>query len=109
MFRSGLPTGDAASFVLCLADRIRSKGTNNGRLGGGDAVDLGERLADISDLLGLADADLDSARHPTDITKTVRQITKAVYPSIADRQTMKISTMDKKVIQAIIGMIRLLT
>lgn len=68
-------------------------------------MELGDRLADISDLLGLDDADLERARHPTDITKTVRQMTKAVYPNITDRLKMKISTMDKNMIQAIIGML----
>ena len=71
---------------------------DNGLMGDGEAMDIGDRLADISDLLGLSDVDLDGARHPTDITKTVRQITKTVYPNVDDCQKMKISTMDKAII-----------
>jgi hypothetical protein len=68
---------------------------------------IGDRLADISGLLDLSDADLETARHPTDITKTVRQVTKLIYPDINDRRKMKISTMNKKIVQAIIGNISL--
>jgi hypothetical protein len=69
---------------------------------------IGDRLADISDLLGVSDADLETVRHPTDITKTVRQVTKLVCPDIDERQKIKISTMDKKITQAIIGRLCLL-
>ena len=102
-FFSALRTGDAAEFILHLADRIRYQGGENGQLHGEEAIDTGERLADISELLGISDTDLDSARHPKDITKTVRQITKMVYPDINDRCAMKISTMDQKIVQAIMG------
>lgn len=54
----------------------------------------------MNDHLGSTNDDLDSGRHPTGITKTV-------YPTITDRLNMKMSTMDKKTIRAIIGMIRL--
>ena len=74
-----------------------------------DTVAIGDRLADICDLFGVSDADLDTARHRTDITKTVRQVTKLIYPNVADRRTMRISTMDGKIIQGIIGKLCYLT
>lgn len=98
-----MPIGEDARFILQLADRIRSRDTKNGQLDPEEANDIGERLADISDLLGIHEDELDRIRHPTDITKTVRQLTKLVFPDVNDRQNMRISTMDPKLLQAIIG------
>ena len=72
-------------------------------MNGEDAIAIGDRLADICDLFGISDVDLDTARHHTDITKTVRQVTKLIYPNVDDRCKMRITTMDRKIIQAIIG------
>ncbi|CAF1311293.1 unnamed protein product [Adineta ricciae] len=102
-----LPTGDAAAFILNLADKLRSKGAHGGLIDAEEAESIGERLANISDLLGVSDADLETTRHLTDITKTARQVTKLVYPDVAERQKMRISTMDKKIMQAIIDYARI--
>lgn len=76
IFCSSLPAGDAVSDNCVFSE--------------GYALDIGDQLADISDLLSSTDDDLDSNRHPTHITKTV-------YPTMTDRQKMKISTMYKKI------------
>lgn len=66
---------------------------------------IGDKLACISDLFNLSEADLEFARHSTDITKTVRQVTKMVYPDVEERRKMKISSMDPLIVKAIIGKI----
>lgn len=98
-----MPIGENARFILQLADRIRSRDTKNGQLDPEEENYIAERLADIIDLLGVDEDELDRVRHPTDITKTVRQLTKLVFPDVNDRQNMRISTMDPKILQAIIG------
>ena len=103
MFSLALPIGENAKFILQLADRIRSRDAKNGQIGPEETDDIGDRLADISDLLGVDEDELDRVRHSTDITKTVRQLTKLVFPDVNERQNMRISAMDPKLIQEIIG------
>ena len=98
-----LPTGDVALFLVELAERIRTKGGHNRPIGEEESVDIGERLVEISELLEVDETNLEYARHASDITKTIRQVTKLVFPDFNDRRKMKISSMNKDIVQAIIG------
>ena len=86
-----------------LADRIRLQGGESSYSSAEDVINIDDRLANISEFFGISDLDLDSVRHAKHMPKTVRQVTQLVYPDIKIRRTMKISTMNQKFIQAIIG------
>lgn len=105
-FHLALPTGDVALFMVDLAERIRTKGGHNRPIGEEESVDIGERLVEISELLEVNETDLEYARHASDITKTIRQVTKLVFPDFNDRRKMKISSMNKDIVRAIIGKAR---
>lgn len=57
----------------------------------------------ICSTLGLNEAELNSCKHPTDITKTCRAVVKAIYPEKSERAKQSVVLMGKKKVAAIRG------
>lgn len=68
-----------------------------------EVPDEGERIEAICAALNMTEKELKHCEHDVDITKTCRAIVKHVYPDMANRGKMLISTMDPSILQAIQG------
>lgn len=62
-----------------------------------------KKLKQISNVLHLSEKQLESAKHPTSITKTCRTIIKLLYPNESTRAEMSISKMSNTQLLAIHG------
>jgi hypothetical protein len=52
--RLAVPTSDAATFILTLAEHVRSNGSINRTIGDEEKMDIGDQLADTSDVMGVS-------------------------------------------------------